>query len=1227
MAQNYANRDYYSQKTGCVASYSDAHHDFGSMLDSSKVKDLVKETTPGACADHSHDTEDTFIQNSLLQPDIKADAIKITRDKVSESINQNLFNEVIQDYYDIECVIRTSEDQIQESKIQKMFRDKGITEEDIYIICDVSYSNLRTDLSFVDKKPSNQTFWWTQVAQTLYDPAGKTAWHTGGDLGFKTPNSNFLFCWQDSDPGMISSVLYPAWGKGSAVEVGGEEVILYNDPNSINEMMLCTNKNIFMHIKNKNDDSTDYKNQESYLFIQDPTNPSNFSYADKNLAAIPKGKLISKSRKNSYRSLGKSFKDLFNTITGAFSQGTPQKAQQELEDFTSETQVIAKKCGDMPQALRCKDKKLYLKQFKDNSLTPAELLLESNIKKFESNGHHMFASYDRIAVVQALNFRVPIVCYCQNDGFIFFVDKNLTGTDPSKIADMLIKNTLQDVFSKWKDNNILKTLDEIQIEYEERKAILLNKSLGITSIFEDIDSDEKYQLFLAWMFNHLILLSLTSDENIDVRNTVLNDKFKKIVTDFINETQELFPDYSFDSPNLLYNYSEGMGFKYNDFKDVKIIPDDLIQLEIVDQKDTDDKDQLDKIKKLSEGYKKITTFLNTKYEDFFNLSEAKGKFIEIFDTLYNNFDIDPLSNITRVLLESKEKQIFDALPKGITRNIINTVPFAQAAYTMRPFRDADVLLDRASQIVGLKNILLPIYEQLDKLDSSMSSITSAFNLNLSDVFHNLFQKSEVFANQLYEEVIEKSISILREKGFQAEGSLSSDRVNGGRRKKKQKGGAFNPDQTDILKDFNIYLDGASSELSEIIDIIETFNFDEFKKQKERISHRMGRDGFRRSDPEFETLTEEMRETWLNKMARKEFRDKLKHVYDFDNFIKSFFGSLLFYKYTRDVMKIRVPPIMIPVPGDFKEIDIDIILENLGEFLFNIYGEHEEGEDIFFLNRIIEGYGELQMLVGKSKKDIIRKNTVNIQKLIGKYKRLTAKSDTDPSRSNYIFNVLQSVIENTSVSFGDFKNINFINALNMIIQKHIEEQSEINIPNSFFSLKFLFDIMYPKDPLPHTGGSETVTITQETKQKQDSHLVLRLRPPEAAKDTPNKVKPIYFEGSVGRDMAKVVKIFMNQHPTLKILPDENGIIPLKEKMETILNLSSIISNKLIPESIKILKTRQLAADAAERRAREYKTRKSNSGGKKKRSKKNKKKQKKTNKKKQRKNKKTKQKRKQ
>ena len=73
-----------------------------------------------------------------------------------------------------------------------MFKRKNITDEDIFIICDVSYSNLRTDLKYVEPKQlSKQTFWWTQVAQTLYDPAGKTAWHTGGDLGFKEENSNF----------------------------------------------------------------------------------------------------------------------------------------------------------------------------------------------------------------------------------------------------------------------------------------------------------------------------------------------------------------------------------------------------------------------------------------------------------------------------------------------------------------------------------------------------------------------------------------------------------------------------------------------------------------------------------------------------------------------------------------------------------------------------------------------------------------------------------------------------------------------------------------------------------------------------------------------------------------------------------------------------------------------------------------------------------------------------
>ena len=46
MEESYANTDYYTRRMGCIASYSDAHHDFGSMLYNVNVNNLVKETTP-----------------------------------------------------------------------------------------------------------------------------------------------------------------------------------------------------------------------------------------------------------------------------------------------------------------------------------------------------------------------------------------------------------------------------------------------------------------------------------------------------------------------------------------------------------------------------------------------------------------------------------------------------------------------------------------------------------------------------------------------------------------------------------------------------------------------------------------------------------------------------------------------------------------------------------------------------------------------------------------------------------------------------------------------------------------------------------------------------------------------------------------------------------------------------------------------------------------------------
>ena len=99
--------------------------------------------------------------------------------------------------------------------------------------------------------------------------------------------------------------------------------------------------------------------------------------------------------------------------------GEADKTQQVK--FSSKYHVLAKRIGDASQAHATLQKSIpYLTlnpsvMPKSGKLTnDLKNTIESNLNI--SNGNHMFASYDRIAIVQALKFGSPIVYYDQPKG-------------------------------------------------------------------------------------------------------------------------------------------------------------------------------------------------------------------------------------------------------------------------------------------------------------------------------------------------------------------------------------------------------------------------------------------------------------------------------------------------------------------------------------------------------------------------------------------------------------------------------------------------------------------------------------------------------------------------------------------------------------------------------------------------------------------------------------------
>ena len=111
----------------------------------------------------------------------------------------------------------------------------------------------------------------------------------------------------------------------------------------------------------------------------------------------------------------------------------------QTTNFTDKYRILAKRIGDASQAIAgLQDAIPY-----NRLINPAGPLRQDNVAPppdtqmpLMTNGNHMFASYDRIAIVQALKFKAPIVFYDQPKGdALIFVSKDLT-TICQKYAQM-----------------------------------------------------------------------------------------------------------------------------------------------------------------------------------------------------------------------------------------------------------------------------------------------------------------------------------------------------------------------------------------------------------------------------------------------------------------------------------------------------------------------------------------------------------------------------------------------------------------------------------------------------------------------------------------------------------------------------------------------------------------------------------------------------------------------
>jgi len=478
MAEVAFSKSEFKLSTGCAAARTDAQHDFAKTFKKEKVQQFVNSSVPTGCPKYEVGkdiavlNEDNFVKAVVLKHDANVGHMKIPPDGGVDALpagdprksllqalkmppNQRApteqpyklvtgyFNADVLKFYDV-CAYwhprkRTGvtgdaaegeegEDDSQVknaftelgghgaykdgSMIQNMLRDMGVV-MNLCVVCDVAYSGLRKDLTFVNREATGQVFYWLQNTQTGFDPAGKTAWHTDKGYGFKDAASNFRVAWTSTKAGMQTNTLYPGWPaapEGSANDITRPDYA----PGVPPETMICSNKTMFMSTENSQGEDRwwDYKTHEARLLIRGAAGQNaTYVYADKVLASKA-SKTFSKAAIASYYASAKRF-------LKAFFGGTPYG---EIENFTNESQVLAKKCGDMPQALSCLTPGIPFCTLKDRTSPPSDENVDCGNNTTEAMA---FVSFDRIAVASAVAFCAPIVIYDQRAGGIMFVAKSL----------------------------------------------------------------------------------------------------------------------------------------------------------------------------------------------------------------------------------------------------------------------------------------------------------------------------------------------------------------------------------------------------------------------------------------------------------------------------------------------------------------------------------------------------------------------------------------------------------------------------------------------------------------------------------------------------------------------------------------------------------------------------------------------------------------------------------
>ena len=825
-------KKYFSLETGILGAKSDAHHDFGKIYN----EKYVNLELPSHDTSLKYMSEDQFMRKYIVNNinDIKVE--KTSQLNTFLKIDSNVLNDKIKDEYTIVKYRNNKSKEDEEaketketnktnktSKLQEVMDGYGII-DDIFIICDVAYSWIKKDLTNVNKN-KDQIFWWTQTIQTGFDPAGKTAWHTGKDIGFKEPwtPGGFRFCWQSVTTSDKPNKIYTPWPENELL-IGSQE----------ESSMLCLNKQLLMTTKADSKNLWNYQKHDSYLLIYDVNN-SKYVYASKEMAAknYKMSKGIFASYKNFASKLVETCKNILNNDYSTL----------KLDSYTLQYQMLAKRCGDMPQALACLNNNTRYQTLIDPSQPPSQtnvgippnfgnkrkVLLDGVGGIFESNGNNMFVSYDRIAVAQAINYRVPLVFYDQPFGFVLFINNKLL-SPIKKLDNLLVATSVDDsekisftdkkesdkkIYFKYGTTKELNNLlIETKIKEVENSLRGLKQNNNINDIKNTIQNellnlsitnDNELRVFLKAYFTNLVkmdLLNNTYQEIININATIndINNEFKNLYKDasiegtLINNNDEINTQY-------LINIIRAIFEKYtSDSPDSK--------LNINEKDDIEEKNELWEaarillnMKTTQQGGEKVIDEL--KISDFASdLSTITGFVLKTFDRLNNLYkEYEKLNKI-------KDD---NTISKGINDNIDSIKPSEFKELRLSRRDPESQIYSLTEQIIQYEKVINPIWKSISKLNNNILDVSSNFSNKLTTYITQLLNSSEIQQYIIYKIVVEKANEDLNKLFYQ------NNQVGGEDRKRKRDVS----DAFDMFEEMDIEID--NNNIDNLIEFVKTTN--------------------------------------------------------------------------------------------------------------------------------------------------------------------------------------------------------------------------------------------------------------------------------------------------------------------------------------------------------------------------------------------------------------------